>query len=38
MKLARIIDALILLDSSTYKFLSVADAKRAALVIRDAIK
>jgi aminoglycoside phosphotransferase (APT) family kinase protein len=38
MKLARIIDALLLLDSSTYKFLSVADARRAALVIRDAIK
>jgi aminoglycoside phosphotransferase (APT) family kinase protein len=37
-KLARIIDALILLDSSTYKFLSVADAERAALVIRDTIK
>jgi aminoglycoside phosphotransferase (APT) family kinase protein len=38
MKLARIIDALILLDSSTYKFLSVADARRAALVIRDIMK
>ncbi|WP_220201972.1 phosphotransferase family protein [Reticulibacter mediterranei] len=38
MKLARIIDALVLLDSSTYKFLSVADAQHAALVIRDIIK
>ena len=38
MKLARIIDAFILLDSSTYKFLNVADARHAALVIRDIIK
>ncbi len=38
MKLARIIDALILLDSSTYKMPDVADAKHAALVIRDHIK
>jgi aminoglycoside phosphotransferase (APT) family kinase protein len=38
MKLARIIDALILLDSATYKLLSVADAKRAALVVRDIVK
>jgi aminoglycoside phosphotransferase (APT) family kinase protein len=38
MKLARIIDALILLDSSTYKIPDVADAKHAALVIRDHIK
>lgn len=35
LKLARIIDALLLLDSSTYKNPSVADARRAALVIRD---
>lgn len=38
LKLTRIIDALLLLDSSTYKFPSVADAKHAALVISDAIK
>jgi aminoglycoside phosphotransferase (APT) family kinase protein len=38
MKLARIIDALILLDSSTYKFLNVADARHAALVIKGIIK
>jgi aminoglycoside phosphotransferase (APT) family kinase protein len=38
MKLARIIDALLLLDSSTYKFPSSADARHAALVIRDNIK
>jgi aminoglycoside phosphotransferase (APT) family kinase protein len=37
MQLARIIDALLLLDSSTYKFPSVADAKHASLVIRDNI-
>jgi aminoglycoside phosphotransferase (APT) family kinase protein len=38
MKLARIMDALLLLDSSTYKVPDVADAKHAALVIRDIIK
>lgn len=38
LKLARIIDALLLLDSSTYKIPDVADAKHAALVIRDHIK
>jgi len=38
MKLARIIDAFLLLDSSTYKIPSAADAKHAALVIRDTIK
>lgn len=38
MKLARIIDALLLLDSATYSLPSVADAKHAALVIRDTIK
>jgi len=38
LRLARIIDALLLLDSSTYKIPSVADAKHAALVIRDHIK
>jgi aminoglycoside phosphotransferase (APT) family kinase protein len=38
MKLARIIDALLLLDSSTYKFPNVADAQHAALVIKDNIK
>ncbi len=38
MKLARIVDALLLLDSSTYNIPSVADAKHAALVIRDTIK
>ena len=37
-KLARIIDALLLLDSSTYKIPSGADATHAALVIRDTIK
>ncbi|GHO82440.1 phosphotransferase family protein [Dictyobacter formicarum] len=37
-QLARIIDALLLLDTSTYKIPSVADAKHAALVIRDTIK
>lgn len=35
LKLARIIDALLLLDSSTYKFPSVDDARHDALVIRD---
>jgi aminoglycoside phosphotransferase (APT) family kinase protein len=38
LKLARIIDALLLLDSSTYRVLDVAEARHAALVIRDAIK
>jgi len=38
LRLARIIDALLLLDSSTYKIPSVADAKHAALVVRDNIK
>jgi aminoglycoside phosphotransferase (APT) family kinase protein len=38
LKLVRIIDALLLLDSSTYHIPSVADAKHAALVIRDTIK
>jgi aminoglycoside phosphotransferase (APT) family kinase protein len=35
LKLARIIDALLLLDSSTYSMPSVADAKHAALVIKN---
>jgi hypothetical protein len=38
MKLASIIDALLLLDSSTYKIPDVADAKHAALVIKDNTK
>jgi hypothetical protein len=38
MKLARIIDALLLLDSSTYKFKNIVDAKHDALVIRNLIK
>jgi aminoglycoside phosphotransferase (APT) family kinase protein len=38
LRLARIIDTLLLLDSSTYKFPSVSDAKHAALVIRGTIK
>ena len=38
MELTRIIDALLLLDSSTCNIPSVADAKHAALVIRDTIK
>lgn len=38
MKLAQIIDALLLLHNSTYKFPDAADAKHAALVIRDTIK
>ena len=38
LKLARIIDTLLLLDSSAYKFPSVANAKHDALVIRDIIK
>lgn len=38
LKLARIIDALLLLDSSTYKKPDVADARHAALVIRDTLK
>ncbi|QBD76126.1 aminoglycoside phosphotransferase family protein [Ktedonosporobacter rubrisoli] len=38
LKLARIIDALLLLESSTYKIPDVADAQHAALVIRDTIK
>jgi aminoglycoside phosphotransferase (APT) family kinase protein len=38
LKLASIIDALLLLDSSTYTIPSVADAKHAALVIRDTLK
>ncbi|GHO79312.1 hypothetical protein KSD_70830 [Ktedonobacter sp. SOSP1-85] len=37
LKLARIIDALLLLDSSTYKIPDAADAEHAALVIRDQI-
>ncbi len=38
MRLARIVDALLLSDSSTFNIPSVADAKHAALVIRDNIK
>ncbi|WP_338249104.1 phosphotransferase family protein [Dictyobacter halimunensis] len=38
MQLARIIDALLLLDSSTYKIPDAADARHAALVIRDCLK
>jgi aminoglycoside phosphotransferase (APT) family kinase protein len=38
LQLARIIDALLLLESSTYQIPSVADAKHAALVIKDNIK
>lgn len=38
LKLARIIDALHLLDSSIYKIPDAADAEHAALVIRDQIK
>lgn len=38
LKLARIVDALLLLDSSTYKKPDVADARHAALVIRDTLK
>ena len=38
LKLARIIDALLLLDTSTYAMPSVADAKHAALVLKDTLK
>jgi len=38
LKLARIIDALLLLNTSTYVMPSVADAKHAALVIKDMLK
>lgn len=38
LKLARLIDALLLLHSSTYKFPDVAGARHAALAIRDSIK
>jgi aminoglycoside phosphotransferase (APT) family kinase protein len=38
LKLAKIIDALLLLDSSTSHIPSVADAKHAALVIKDTLK
>jgi aminoglycoside phosphotransferase (APT) family kinase protein len=38
LKLARIIDALLLLDTSTNALPSVADAKHAALVIKDTLK
>ena len=38
LKLVRIIDALLLLDSSTYHIPSVADAKHAALVIKNTLK